>query len=1005
MELLNSELESILFELYNLDGKAELIYGELDLNYKVTTSAGINYLLKIAAANNSGTDLKSQLEILAFLANSSTKHPTPKPIPTTKGTLTSKILDSNKKERWVALLSWIPGRLWNQVNPKTNNLRHQLGEVAGLITQTLSKQNKVIDKPNFKWDTALGLWTKNHLQLWNPEQLKIITHFIALFESNCESYKKLRKQLVHNDLNDNNIFVSHDYLKPEVCGIIDFGDAIYTQTINDLANCCSYAMIGFPDPLDAILPVIKGYNKTFNLQELELEHLYNAIGMRMVISATKAQLNKLEHPDNTYLQVSAKDIWNNLEAWYKVSPDFAHFCFRKACGYSAHPKTKAFKNWAAKQQFSYSNLFPTTNFKKAIRLDLSVSSTWIGTEQEFNDLELFEFKINRLQAQQPYSIIAGGYLEPRPLYTDPAYDVKGNKGLHSRTVHLGVDYWLPAGTPVHTLFTGEVVTAVNDAGNKEYGGLVILKHHANNIDFYTLYGHLTPKSALKHKVGDLIQKGELIGVLGAPHENGSWSPHLHFQIMLSMLDYTMDFPGVTYPSQQEIWKDLCPDPNMLFKDPALENQNNSKPSQLIEYRKKHLGKGMSLSYQDPLHIVRGNGVYLIDSFGNKYIDTVNNVAHAGHEHPAVVRAGQQQMATLNTNTRYLHEAINQLAEQLLASLPESLQVVHFVNSGSEANELALRMVETVTGSKHMLVSEIGYHGNTNACIAVSSYKFDGKGGNGAPDYTHVFPLPDVFRGKYRGEHAAKNYAIEVEHLITNLQEKNIPLGGLILESVLSCGGQIPLPNGFLPQVYKAVRAAGGLCIADEVQVGLGRLGDVFWGFQQHGVVPDILTIGKPLGNGHPLAAVVCTQQVANAFANGMEYFNTFGGNPVSCVIGSAVLQTLQEEGLQENAKKVGDYLKEELFSFQKVFPILADIRGTGFFLGVELCDSENNPLPKQTAYLVNRMKHFGFLMSVDGPDHNVIKIKPPMVFSKANAEQLITYFRQVLKEDYLYNYD
>jgi 4-aminobutyrate aminotransferase-like enzyme len=410
---------------------------------------------------------------------------------------------------------------------------------------------------------------------------------------------------------------------------------------------------------------------------------------------------------------------------------------------------------------------------------------------------------------------------------------------------------------------------------------------------------------------------------------------------------------------------------------------------------------MSLSYEEPLQFVRGMGAYLIDQYGSAYLDTVNNVAHVGHEHPAVVKAGQQQMALLNTNSRYLHENLNLLASELLDTFPSELSVVHFVNSGSEANELALRMAKMVTGNNDILASEMGYHGNTGACIEISSYKFDGKGGEGCPRNTHIFPLPDSFRGKYTGQQTGKSYAKEVEMKISELKKKGRYPAALIIEPIISCGGQIELPSGFLSQAYHFTRSAGGLCISDEVQTGCGRMGTTFWGFQLHGVIPDIVTIGKPLGNGHPVAAVVCTKEVAEAFANGMEYFNTFGGNPVSCAIATEVLQCVRKEHLQQNALLVGQYLKSELLGLSEKFPMLKDIRGQGLFLGVELADDHLNPLPHHASYLVNRMKDKGILMSIDGSDRNVIKIKPPLVFTKQNASELVGTLASILKEDYM----
>jgi 4-aminobutyrate aminotransferase-like enzyme len=311
------------------------------------------------------------------------------------------------------------------------------------------------------------------------------------------------------------------------------------------------------------------------------------------------------------------------------------------------------------------------------------------------------------------------------------------------------------------------------------------------------------------------------------------------------------------------------------------------------------------------------------------------------------------------------------------------------------------MAKAYTNAKDMIAVEIGYHGNTNACIDISSYKFDGKGGQGAPEHTHIVPLPDTFRGLYQGEDTAQTYARHIEEQIEYIHSKGRKLAGFICESIISCGGQIELPKNYLKLAYQLVRKAGGLCIADEVQTGCGRVGHAFWAFQLHDVVPDIVTIGKPIGNGHPLAAVVCTQDVANAFANGMEYFNTFGGNPVSCAIGKEVLQVIKDEKLQENALKVGTYLKEELLNLQKEFSIIGDVRGQGLFLGFELTDENIIPLPDKAVYLANRMKDFGVLMSTDGKDNNALKIKPPMVFNMENADELLERLNQILKEDFM----
>lgn len=1001
IKIITKQAEKILFKLFNIKGTASPLLGELDFNFRIKIKNEEGYILKISRPNEDENYLDFQQQLLQFVETNSINLIAPKIIKDIHGNSISEITDTNGNIRKVRLLSWISGRVWSNVNPQLNDLRFSLGEQCGLLTQALQGFDHPEAHRKFDWDIAQSLWTKEHINLFSGEKKEIISTFQQQFETSQKTYSTLRKAVVHNDANDNNVIVSDNVLNPTVKAAIDYGDAIHTQIINDLAISCAYCIMHHNDPLEASLAIVKGYHSTFPLQEEELAHLYNLIAMRLVISVTKSAINKIKEPDNKYLLISEKPAWELLQKWFLIHPDFATYNFRKACDFIAHPKQKDIEEWTATKECKLTDLFPTIAKHEVYHLDLSVSSKWIGHQEEFNDLELFQFKIDQLQKIHSTKIIAGGYLEPRPIYTSSEYDTLGNNGRKSRTIHLGIDYWLPAKTPVHALFDGEVVIAVNDAGNKEYGGLVVLKHTTPTFEFYTLYGHLTVKSATQYKVGDCIKKGEKIAELGDFPENGNWAPHLHFQILLSLFDYTKDYPGVAYFDQIEVWKSICPNPNLLFKSKALQQNDVTTNEELITYRKQHLGKSLSLQYKVPIKMVRGAGQYLVDQYGRKYLDTVNNVAHVGHENYNVVKAGQSQMALINTNSRYLHENINALAKELIETLPPELNVLHFVNSGSEANELAIRMVKVNTGERDIIASEVGYHGNSNMCIDISSYKFDAKGGQGAPEHTHIFPLPDAFRGKYRGKNTADTYADEVQKQIDIVHKKGRNVGAFIIEPIISCGGQIELPEGFLAKAYEKIRAVGGLCISDEVQVGCGRVGKTFWGFQLHDVVPDIVTIGKPLGNGHPLAAVACTQEVADKFANGMEYFNTFGGNPVSCAIGTEVLRTVKREKLQENALAIGEYLKTELKKLAQKFPIIGDVRGQGLFLGIELVDANLNPLAAQTDYLANRMKDHGILMSTDGPDHNVLKIKPPIIFTKENANELLFYLEKILGEDFM----
>jgi 4-aminobutyrate aminotransferase-like enzyme/Ser/Thr protein kinase RdoA (MazF antagonist) len=1003
LQISTTQAEDILFNLFGFKGKATLLPGELDFNFRIKVENSEGYVLKISRPDEDEAYLDFQQKIIQYIEVNGKNIIAPKVVNDNNGNAIASTIDYQGNKRYVRLLTWVSGRVWSSVNPQLDNLRFSLGVQCGLLTTALQGFEHQKATRDFQWDVAQSLWTKQYLNLFSSEEKEIVSHFQNLFENNLESYSKLRKSVVQNDANDHNIIVSENLLNPKVKAIIDYGDAVNTQVINDVAITL-YTTINENNPLAATLPIIKGYHNSFPLKENELAHLYNAVAMRLIISITKSAINKIKEPDNNYLLISEKPTWEILKKWYQISPEFAYFSFRDACGFNAHPNEEKFKNWVSGTNFQLTDLFPTIEKNDVHLVDLSVSSKWIGHQEEFNDLHLFEYKINKLQAENHSKIIAGGYLEPRPLYTSTEFDTIGNNGRESRTIHLGVDFWLPSQTPVHALLDGEVVVSYNNAGNKLYGGLIILKHQVESFIFYTLYGHLSIKSVSNNKIGDTIKKGNCIGYLGNKKENGNWVPHLHFQLMLSLLDYKIDFPGVACYNQLNVWKSICPNPNLLFKTKGLEQTKTISNNELINIRKQYLGKSLSLQYKTPIKMVRGAGQYLMNQFGRKYLDTVNNVAHVGHENYSVVKAGQEQMALINTNSRYLHENINALAEELIATLPPELNVLHFVNSGSEANELAIRMVKAATGERDIIASEVGYHGNSNMCIDISSYKFDGKGGNGAPEHTHIFPLPDKFRGKYRGENTGEKYAEEVYKCIENIHQKGRGVSAFIIEPIISCGGQIELPNGFLKKAYEYTRKAGGLCISDEVQTGCGRMGKTFWGFQLHNVIPDIVTIGKPLGNGHPIAAVACTQEIADKFANGMEYFNTFGGNPVSCAIATEVLKTVKSENLQQNALEVGEFLKVELKKLAKEFTIIGDVRGQGLFLGIELVDANLNPLAAQTNYLANRMKEYGILMSTDGPDHNVLKIKPPIVFTKEDAKELLHYLKKVLAENFMQSF-
>ena len=437
---------------------------------------------------------------------------------------------------------------------------------------------------------------------------------------------------------------------------------------------------------------------------------------------------------------------------------------------------------------------------------------------------------------------------------------------------------------------------------------------------------------------------------------------------------------------------------MIFINGQTIYANMLNRNQLLELRKKYLSPSLSLSYDKPLHIVRAKGQFLYDSKGDRYLDAVNNIQHVGHCHPKVVSAASEQYGILNTNTRYLDETVINYAKDLTNYLPNGLTTCFFTNSGSESNDLALRLARTATDSKETIVLDGAYHGHVSSLIDISPYKHNSKGGSGPPSYVHTLPMPDSYRGKYRGDEALTGYIDELKNILYSIKKNGKNISAFVVESIMGCGGQLILPDGFLERAFELVRDEGGVCIADEVQIGFGRVGSKFWGFETANVQPDIVTMGKSMGNGHPLSVVVTKKQIADKFNNGMEYFNSFGGNPVSCAVGKAVLNVIEDEKLQQNAHKVGEYLLEKLKQIQGEFPLIGQVRGMGLFIGIELIKEKSKLIPAhaEAEKVVNEMMRKRILLSTDGPDHNVIKIKPPMVFSTENADELVLNLSEVL---------
>lgn len=1009
-----SELDAVRLgrELYGFEATARGLPSERDQNFVLDGAEKGKFVLKIANGLEDRAMLEAQNEVMERLGRRGVRV-CPQVWPTLDGKLIAETTSEGKRH-FVRLVSFLDGTVMGEVGRHSEALLYDLGQKMGQIDAALLDFDHSALHYDFYWDLARALPViEEHIEKVADAEMKgLVTQLVAQFEQTIAPLlPTLRQSVIHNDANDYNLIcASSDDLyedQQRISGVIDFGDMIYSHTVNELAIAIAYAILDKPDPLAAAAHIVRGYHSTNSLTEDELAVLWGLVQMRLCVSVCVAAHQQMLRPDDEYLGISQQPIRNTLPKIAQIHLRLAEGLFREACGLSPSPKSRRIEAWLKANQDDFAPILHVDmRDEPCIVLDLSIGSPLIHGDARQNAEPFLTPRIWAEMAAAGVEISVGRYDEPRLIYSSSIFETGDGALDPRRTVHLGFDLFAPAGTPVHAPLAGVVHIATYNPAPLDYGGLVILEHHTEEGDrFYTLYGHLSKATLDKVQVGQAISKGEAFATFGAPHENGNWPPHLHLQIITDLLDLGADYLGVVLASQRAVWKAFSPDPNLLVGVPAERfPAPEPSPQETLRVRKEKMGRNLSIGYRKPLKIVRGWQQYLFDETGQRYLDAYNNVPHVGHAHPHVVAAAERQMRVLNTNTRYLHDNLNRYAERLTATMPDPLNVCFFVNSASEANELALRLARAYTGERDLIVLEGAYHGHTTSLIDISPYKHDGPGGQGAPDWVHTAPVADVYRGAYKADDpdAGEKYAAHVKTIIEALQYENKGICGYIAESCPSVGGQIIFPDGYLAAAYRHLRAAGGVCIADEVQTGYGRIGSHMYAFQEQGVVPDIVILGKPIGNGHPIGAVVTTAEIADAFNNGMEFFSTFGGNTVSCAVGLAVLDVLEQENLMAQAHQVGQQMLNGLQKFKERYEIVGDVRGSGLFLGIELVRNRQTlePADAEASFIANQMRQQRILMGTDGPYHNVVKIRPPMPFNHHDADLLVATMNHILAANF-----
>jgi 4-aminobutyrate aminotransferase-like enzyme/Ser/Thr protein kinase RdoA (MazF antagonist) len=1005
--VMTSHWQKVLHDHWNISASLTRLNGEYDLNFMAMTASGEGYVLKVMRPGCDSGLVEMQCAALEQIHTNAAEVPTPEVILTKRGAPFLELSDENGEYRLVWVQERLGGMAYGDFRPHSQHLVTELGHQIGLMDKALTGFNHPYLAREFKWKLPAGAWIKNHLDaIEDVNRRALLSEILAEYRELLPALATLPEVAIHNDMNDYNILVTASIDgRHGVSGIVDFGDMVVSPRVCELAIAGAYVVLDHEKPEVMLAALVAGYHAAYPLEIAEIDMIWPLLRMRLAVSVVNSTLETMENPDDPYITISQAPAWRFLDR---------------------NDSTTG----AIRARLRIAGDFPVTNGSQVVLdyLDRNRGSFYALLDQELKDLPRTALSVadstiplnpfnmtetEALQVGRPCGDAGGlrlGYWgEPRLIYSTDAFRNGPWKASDRRTVHLGIDIFAPAGTMLYAPVDGVVEVVENRTGYLDYGGMVILRHETpEGVNFFTLYGHLDAEFLTGLKPGAPIAAGESFARLGDSDKNGGWSPHVHVQIALTLDGMGYDWPGVVDPDEMTFWSSICPNPAALLNlvDDRVAYQVLDRES-ILSDRRRHFGRNLKLSYAEPLMFLRGWRHHLFDEWGRAYLDAYNNVPHVGHAHPRIQAVAADQLKRMNSNTRYLHPVQTAFAQKILSKLPDRLSVCFLVNSGTEANELALRLARAHTGGKDMVTPDHGYHGNTTGAIDISAYKFNKPGGVGQSGWVHLVEVADDYRGRFRRDNPdrAIKYAAQVDDALSAIEARGGRLAGWICETFPSVGGQIIPPQGYLAAVYDKIRAAGGICIADEVQTGLGRLGDYYFGFEQQEVVPDIVVLGKPIGNGHPLGVLVTTAVIAESFAQGPEYFSTFGGSTLSCRIGREVLEIVDDEGLQENARVMGKRLLNGLKSLQQQHMVVGDVRGIGLFIGVELVNSRQTlaPATEIANYVLNRMRDERILVGTEGPADNILKIRPPLTIEQNDIDMILAVMDRVLAEAEILN--
>ena len=941
-------------DLFGVEGEAVELGSQQDRNVRFAAADG-RVVLKVANRAWGRAALEAQNAALLHVRGAG--FGAPLPLPARGGELLVEA-EVGGEVLPVRMLTYVEGRPLSEAGYLAPAVVADLGRLAGRTAAALAGfEHPGLDRVG-QWDLRLASGVVRSLLGSVADEGRRAV--VAAAERDASARidavaPQLRVQAIHGDVTDDNVVGEPDEAgRVRPSAVIDFGDLGRSWLVAELAVACSSVLRHNPDRPLSVLPAVRAFHEEAPLDDADIEALWPLVVLRGAQLVAAGQHQVALDPDNTSAAEALESEWSILEVALSIDPEAVEAAVRHELGLGHAPRHRAALDAVA----SARPLLPSLGAVSVV--DLSTTSDHLHSGRFLED----GAEAGILAAAAGPGAAATRWAEPRLTRTVAL------SASEPATVATGVDLLVPAGTAAVAPWDLEVLDS---------DGRLVAVSPAGRLVLDGLEG--APAA------GARVPAGSPLGTASGP---------LHVQLVL---DPSLDAPRFVPASQRGAWALLTADPSPLLGTDVRAADIDVRG--LLERRGAVFATVQEHYYEEPMRIERGWQHLLVDTDGRCYVDMVNNVAAAGHGHPRLADAVDRQMRLLNTNSRFHYAAVTELSERLAALAPEGLDTVFLVNSGSEAVDLALHMAQVVTGRQDVVAVREAYHGWTYLSDAVTTSLYDNpRALETRPDWIHLASAPNPFRGRFRGEGSGHDYGTELRELVERIASEGRPPAAYICEPVLGNAGGVMLPEGYLAEAYDAVRSVGGLCIADEVQVGYGRTGHHWWAFEMHGVTPDMITIAKAMGNGQPLGAVICRREVAEAFAQQGSFFSSAGGSPVSCVVGLTVLDIIEDEGLQQNAARIGDRLVARCEELAERFPIVGEVHGMGLYLGVELVKDRATlePATAECYAICDRLRELGIIVQPTGERANVLKMKPPMCLTEEAADFYVDQLERVLAE-------